>query len=430
LPISPEFIKDLKNKTLLENSALKLSISDYELMCRKDKVLNMMAIALNKPKAKLKKFCKHMTVFKENISKSPKSIANKINGPITNLPKDIRSTILEKFAEILPTKYVLLDWIDKAKLNWFWLSKNLNAIDLLENNLNEVDWDVLSTNPNAIELLTNNQDKINWIKLSTNPNAINLLKKRIKYEKSLTNEELNELENKIDWEELSANPNAIELLKKNQDRIKWYLLSLNPNAIKLLENRIEYEKTLIDEELDESENKIDWEYLSANPNAIDLLENNKDKINWTFLSGNPNAIDLLKERIKYEKEERIKYEKSLTDASLDQLKNKIRWALLKNKIDWSWLSQNPNAIELLKKNQDKIDWFELSKNLNAINLLKDRIEYEKSLTYSQFNQLKIKNKINWVELSKNPNAIDLLKENKDKIDWRALSSNSAIFKAV
>jgi AAA15 family ATPase/GTPase len=89
LPVSSEFIKDLKNKTLLENSALKLSISDYELMCRKDKVLNMMAIALNKPKAKLKKFCKHITVFKENISKSPKSIANKINGingPITNLP--------------------------------------------------------------------------------------------------------------------------------------------------------------------------------------------------------------------------------------------------------------------------------------------------------------------------------------------------------
>ena len=112
LPISPEFIEDLKNKILLENSALKLSISDYELMCRKDKVLNMMAIALNKPKSKLKKFCKHMTVFKKNISKSPKSIANKINGingPITNLPIGVRSIILEKFAEILPSKYVLLD---------------------------------------------------------------------------------------------------------------------------------------------------------------------------------------------------------------------------------------------------------------------------------------------------------------------------------
>ena len=143
LPISPEFIKDLKDKILLENSALKLSISDYELMCRKDKVLNMMAIALNKPKAKLKKFCKHITVFKENISKSPKSIANKINGingPITNLPKEIRSTILDKFAEILPSKYVLLDWIDKDKLDWDCLSENSNAIDLLKENPNKGVW--------------------------------------------------------------------------------------------------------------------------------------------------------------------------------------------------------------------------------------------------------------------------------------------------
>ena len=78
-------------------------------MCRNNTVLNMMSVALNKPKAKLKKFCKFITVFEENISLSPKSIAYKINGPICNLPENIRSTILDKFAEILPTTYVLLD---------------------------------------------------------------------------------------------------------------------------------------------------------------------------------------------------------------------------------------------------------------------------------------------------------------------------------
>jgi len=138
LLISPEFIKDLRDKTLLENSALKLSISDYKLMCRNDKVLHMMSIALNKPKAKLKKFCKYISVFEENISKSTKSIARKINGingPITTLPKEIRSTILDKFAEILPTKYILLDWIDINNLDWIWLSKNPNAIDLLKDNM-------------------------------------------------------------------------------------------------------------------------------------------------------------------------------------------------------------------------------------------------------------------------------------------------------
>ena len=61
-----------------------------------------------------------------------------INGPITNLPSEIRSTILEKFAEILPSKYVLLDWIDKDKLNWYNLCLNPNAIKLLQNNIDEI----------------------------------------------------------------------------------------------------------------------------------------------------------------------------------------------------------------------------------------------------------------------------------------------------
>jgi hypothetical protein len=56
LPISPALIKDLRDRTLLENSALKLSISDYKLMCSKNIVLNMMSITLNKPKDKLKSF--------------------------------------------------------------------------------------------------------------------------------------------------------------------------------------------------------------------------------------------------------------------------------------------------------------------------------------------------------------------------------------
>ena len=227
LPISPEFIKDLRDKILLENSALKLSISDYQLMCNNKTILNMMSIALNKPKAKLKKFCKYISVFEENISESSKSIANKINGinrPITNLPKEIRSTILEKFAEILPTKYVLLDWIDKDKLDWDSLCLNLNAIDLLENN----------------------QDKVNWSKLSSNHNAIDLIKKQIEYENSLTTEKYNDLyfEDKINWYNLSKNPNAIELLTNNQDKIYWKYLSENPNAINLIKERIKYENNL------------------------------------------------------------------------------------------------------------------------------------------------------------------------------------------
>ncbi len=41
-----------------------------------------------------------------------------------------------------------------------------------------------------------------------------------------------------------------------------------------------------------------------------------------------------------------------------------------NKLNWEHLSINPNAIELLKENQDKINWDYLSENPNAIELLK------------------------------------------------------------
>jgi len=37
------------------------------------------------------------------------------------------------------------------------------------------------------------------------------------------------------------------------------------------------------------------------------------------------------------------------------------------------------------------------------------------------------NKIDWDNLCLNPNAIDLLKENQDEIDWYYLSSNPSIF---
>ena len=71
-----------------------------------------------------------------------------------------------------------------------------------------------------------------------------------------------------------------------------------------------------------------------------------------------------------------------------------------NDLDWSFLSENKNAIHLLKENQDKIYWSNLSKNPNAIDLLKERIKYEKSLTKKEFRQLQ--NKINWFRLSSNP----------------------------
>jgi hypothetical protein len=42
----------------------------------------------------------------------------------------------------------LLDWIDKDKLDWTQLSKNVNAIQMLKENPLQIDWTHLSKNPN------------------------------------------------------------------------------------------------------------------------------------------------------------------------------------------------------------------------------------------------------------------------------------------
>ena len=50
------------------------------------------------------------------------------------------------------------------------MSKNHNAIHILEKNLDKIDWSELSVNPNAIHLLENNLNKVNWHTVWVNPN--------------------------------------------------------------------------------------------------------------------------------------------------------------------------------------------------------------------------------------------------------------------
>src|SRR5205085_101426 len=107
--------------------------------------------------------------------------------------------IINKFPVIIQC-----DIIIDININWDSLSRNPNAIHLLEKNLDKINWNCLSSNPNAIHLLENNLDKINWNWLSRNPNAIHLLEKNL---------------DKIDWDWLSLNPNAIHLVGKNIDKI-------------------------------------------------------------------------------------------------------------------------------------------------------------------------------------------------------------------
>ncbi len=100
-----------------------------------------------------------------------------------------------------------------------------------------------------------------------------------------------------------------------------------------------------------------------------------------------------------------------------KIKYKLKDWIPPEKLDWRNLSENPNAIELLKNNPTKIVWGNLSENPApyAIKLLKEN-----------------QDKIDWELLSSNPNdeAIELLKENQDNIDWKTFSENPAIFNEI
>ena len=336
----------------------KLSMTDYEDMCGNKMMVKMMSKVIGCEEKQLKKFCKYINVFAENIESSPKSIKNKMKvtnsinasmrkGSLSVLPDDILEKIVNKYETLFSrVKYKLKDWIPPEKLNYsHFFSFNLHpyAIELLQKNIHElfhvIDWYKLSENPNsaAIELLKKYPENISWNWLSKNPNpaAIELLEAN---------------PDKIDWYYLSTNPAAMDLLKANGDKIVWSQLSENPNA-----EAIELLKAY--------RNNIDWRTLSRNPNpkAIELLKENPTKIVWRNLSGNPNpeAIELLK-------------------------KNQA-------KIDWVRLSTNPNpeAIKLLKKNQGNISFYYLSSNPAAIELLKANPK-----------------KIDWLSLSENPAIFD------------------------
>jgi hypothetical protein len=299
---STQLIANMQSR--INNPIFKLSIEDYEDMCSNKMMTKMMSKVIGCEEKQLKKFCKYINVFAENIKSSPKSIKNKMKitnsinasmrrGSLNVLPDDILEKIVNKYKTIFKIKYKLKDWIPQKKLDWKYLSANPNAIELLKANPQKINWEGLSANSSqyAIEMLKAYPKKIDWFYLSTNQNpyAIELLK---------ANPE------KIDWEGLSGNPNAIELLKANPEKIDWGWLSANPSqyAIELLKA---------------NPDEIQMPYLSSNPNpyAIELLKANPDEIDWLLLSTNPNpyAIELLKTNPK--------------------------------NIDWEYLSMNPSIFD-------------------------------------------------------------------------------------
>ena len=153
----------------------------------------------------------------------------------------------------------LRNWINPDYLDWSSLSKNPNALDLLEKNQNKINWYNLSLNPNAIEFLKKNANKINLFSLA-----------------------------------LIINPDSIKILQENPDKINLKLLSKNRDEMfSYFIRMIQYPNS--HSVLDENE----WSSkLSHDPNDVEFLEKNQDRIDWKLISANPSIFELDYEAMK------------------------------------------------------------------------------------------------------------------------------------
>jgi hypothetical protein len=176
----------------------------------------------------------------------------------------------------------IIDFIDeldipKGSLYWSLLSKNPNAIPLLETELlkpdSSVNWNSLSSNPGAVHIIKKELSKISWCELSENPAAIDIIEKEIGLPKP-----------RIDWSKLSGNPAAIHIIEeellKHSPRINWTSLSKNPAAI-----------NIITSEIKNPQSKVNWKTLSENHAAINIIKtelyNNDSRVDYNHLSLNP-----------------------------------------------------------------------------------------------------------------------------------------------
>lgn len=150
------------------------------------------------------------------------------------------------------------------KIEFMYLSSNSNprAVALLRNNLERVDWNFLSMNPcnEALDLLLEHPDKIKygWLTYNTNPRAIDLLR--------------SQPVEQIHWSGLSGNPcnNALEILAENKTHIDWTLFCLHAST----KEQFVFLRANLD--------RVDWRFLCKNPSdhAVELLKEHPHRIQW------------------------------------------------------------------------------------------------------------------------------------------------------
>jgi hypothetical protein len=227
---------------------------------------------------------------------------------------------------------------------------------------------------------------------------------------------------------------------KNIDSIEFFNnLSENENVtMEMIDDAIVF--------LLEQKEKIIWNKILDNKYIEKIYEkydfmNDIQNIDITTLflklSKNPDVSEKMLNKvidILLVESEKIDWNKFSQNKMIGHIFEKFDFIhLVNDEIFWNFLSQNQNAIPILKKYYEKINWLYLCSNPNAIGLLEQNLE---NLKDDEIEELcnrsdaihlfpKIIEKLSWTNLSRNnnDNVFLFLSKYPDKICWDSFLYN-------
>jgi len=170
----------------------------------------------------------------------------------------------------------------------------------------------------------------------------------------------------IDFDRLSCNPQARSLLLDNFAEINWSEVNQTPDLFDLLRDHPEF---------------IDFTAISHQPAAIDLLEHNYHLLDIDRLSLNPQASIILQ-------------------------------SIPSHLINWRSVGEYNTDLDFIRRNLHLIKQKPVCRNKNMLALIRSFKEP------------------NWHNLSFNEAAIDILATNHQKVSYKQLSSNPAIWNEI
>jgi hypothetical protein len=146
-------------------------------------------------------------------------------------------------------------WVNELHtLNWYNLSRQPDAIPLLERNLDRVRWDQSHASPKMLPFLRKHPEHIEWYILSCFPHSMKFVEESVKKNLGILPH--------LNWRHLSSRPEAISILEQHPEYIEWGTLAKNEAAIHLIEEHI---ATMTEEGKKTIENREFLMTLALNP---------------------------------------------------------------------------------------------------------------------------------------------------------------------